>query len=201
VLIAILAVAVVVASAVGLVCYCRNKNGVDVNVAPRGANRQAPTQVHQSVVVNVPMKPPVTLPPLTHYPDAQGEREVLQPASTALPAQPIAPFLPPAPTSAAAPALNNATIKQLREKAAEIGIDLVLIENARDQDDPKAALLELIRSENLSGLTMKELRKRAAAAHISADAIEDARDSDEPRAALVALIMKAKSEPGMKQGP
>eukprot|EP01046_Picozoa_sp_COSAG06_P038882 COSAG06_NODE_4533_length_4170_cov_1.684353_2_plen_98_part_00 len=81
--------------------------------------------------------------------------------------------------------------------------------DARDTDDPKAALIALIvaatpvasrasvgptvaeQEAALQACKVPELRKKASEAGCDDDAIEDARDTDDPKAALIALIMSS----------
>lgn len=90
----------------------------------------------------------------------------------------------------------------------------VVGQDARDEDEPKPAIIVLIikaiqakaaatagaatrraaatqraQKAELEQLKLPELRKRAAAAGASPDAIEDARDGDHPKAEIIALIL------------
>jgi hypothetical protein len=112
-------------------------------------------------------------------------------------------------TSSLEAELSQLSLKELRKKAAEAGCDDDAIENARDMDDPKAALIALIvaatpvasqasvgptaaeQEAELQACKVPELRKKAAEAGCDDDAIEDARDMDDPKAALIALIVAA----------
>jgi hypothetical protein len=97
------------------------------------------------------------------------------------------------------------TVRELRQRAADAGITAEVIEDARDNDDPKAALVALLVAHGrpqttsapfdakalqaeLTMLPVKELRQRATDAGIDTEAIEDARDNGDPKAALIALI-------------
>jgi hypothetical protein len=63
------------------------------------------------------------------------------------PAPAPAPETQPVPsTKPVAEDLSSLTVKELRDKAAAVGIDPVAIEHARDGDDPKAELLQLVQS-------------------------------------------------------
>ena len=86
---------------------------------------------------------------------------------------------------------------------------LYVRQEARDQDEPKQAVIALIVNAEhakvdaaareaatlravkaeLQQLKMPDLRKRAAAAGASAEAIEDARDGDDPKADMIELIL------------
>jgi hypothetical protein len=71
---------------------------------------------------------------------------------------------------------------------------------ARDADDPKAALLALIATAKpdpaaLQTLSLKDLRAKAAAAGVPANQIEDARDGDDPKQELIALVMATVAPP------
>lgn len=86
-------------------------------------------------------------------------------------------------------------------------------QEARDQDEPKQAIIALIVNAGhakveaaareaatlravtaeLQQLKMPDLRKRAAAAGASAEAIEDARDGDDPKADMIELILAHRS--------
>ena len=86
-------------------------------------------------------------------------------------------------------------------------------QEARDQDEPKQAVIALIvnaghakveaaarkaatlraAKAELQQLKMPDLRKRAAAAGASVEAIEDARDGDDPKADMIELILAHQS--------
>eukprot|EP01043_Picozoa_sp_COSAG02_P030494 COSAG02_NODE_1948_length_10297_cov_13.589429_2_plen_224_part_00 len=94
--------------------------------------------------------------------------------------------------------LSAMTVKQLRDRAASVGVSANQIEDARDSDDPKGELIKLIVGQRapagptraeLQVLDVKGLRTKATAAGVPDDAIEDARDSDDPKAALINLIL------------
>jgi hypothetical protein len=139
------------------------------------------------------------------------------PGAVPSPAPAPAPVAAPEPAPAmlqpsAPPAfdLNNATMKELREKAAAMGVNPERIEDARDQHDPRAALISLILNAQappvaaggLGDLTVRELRERAAAVGVDAQAIEEARDAHDPRAAMIALIESSRGNAtGTYQGP
>ena len=99
-------------------------------------------------------------------------------------------------------------MKELREKAAAMGVNPERIEDARDQHDPRAALISLILNAQappvaaggLGDLTVRELRERAAAVGADAQAIEEARDAHDPRAAMIALI-ESRGNTNTFQGP
>ena len=91
--------------------------------------------------------------------------------------------------------------------------ELRIRQNARDQDQPKQAVIMLIVNASqarveasareaatlravkaeLQQLKMPDLRKRAAAAGASAEAIEGARDGDDPKADMIELILAHQS--------
>eukprot|EP01043_Picozoa_sp_COSAG02_P025347 COSAG02_NODE_1421_length_12690_cov_13.851561_3_plen_491_part_00 len=108
--------------------------------------------------------------------------------------------------------LQACKLPELRTKATEAGCDEDAIEDARDANDPKAALIALIvaatpaappaavpavlagptpaeQEAELQACKLPELRKKATEAGCDEDAIEDARDANDPKAALIALIM------------
>jgi hypothetical protein len=123
----------------------------------------------------------------------------------------------PAATSVSAPETNGSlratltalTMPQLRERAAKAGCDQAAIEDARDGDDPKTELIELILQQaksqapldanalraELAALRVPELRGRAAAEGVSDTAIEDARDGDDPKTELIELIVAKAAGP------
>jgi hypothetical protein len=95
--------------------------------------------------------------------------------------------------------LQSLTNKELRERAVAAGISAQKIEAARDEEEPKPALIALIvedaaskakvQHDKLQALNVKALRERAAAAGISAQKIEAARDAEEPKPALIKLLL------------
>jgi hypothetical protein len=79
----------------------------------------------------------------------------------------------------------------VRELAVARGISAAEIEEARDADDPREALAQLIAGASgpdLSAMNVKQLREHAVSRGVGAHEIEHARDSDNPKAALVQLI-------------
>jgi hypothetical protein len=103
----------------------------------------------------------------------------------------------------------------LRKQAAAAGANEDDIDDARDADAPKEAMIALIVAKQmqtkkdaaarqaatqraltaeLKTLQMPDLRKRAAAAGANEDDIEDARDADAPKEAMIALILSATSQ-------
>ena len=89
-------------------------------------------------------------------------------------------------------------LKDLRARARSENIDAGLLEEAMDEDDPKAAVIRLlvnVRSAaekarlELSDLRLKELRARAKQAGFSPELLEEAADSDEPKAAVIELLL------------
>ena len=106
---------------------------------------------------------------------------------------------------AAAEGLRELSKRELRERAAASGADPARIEEARDSDDDKGALIALILEAlaessgvlqaELETLGLRALRERAARDGADSDAIEAARDDDEnPKKALVALVLKLARE-------
>ncbi len=99
-------------------------------------------------------------------------------------------------TSTVAGSYDAMTLKGLRSAAVGMGLDDEAIEEARDADDPKAALIALLNAHDLptqpavdySIMNSKDLRASAAHLGIEHEAIEEARDADDPKAALIALI-------------
>eukprot|EP01047_Picozoa_sp_COSAG01_P064198 COSAG01_NODE_8454_length_2780_cov_13.679597_2_plen_541_part_01 len=115
--------------------------------------------------------------------------------------------------------LRGLSVRALRERAAEVGVDAAQVEEARDGDDPQTDLALLIAehlrtaaaaaddavagsagandavfdptelSAELATLNVGTLRKRALSDGVAADAIEDARDGDDPKGDLVQLIV------------
>jgi hypothetical protein len=84
--------------------------------------------------------------------------------------------------------------KELRERAVAAGIDHHQIENARDADAPKPALIALILANSgleseLARLSLKELRARAEADGVDKDQIEEARDGDQPKEDIIKLLI------------
>ena len=136
----------------------------------------------------------------------------VSPMQQQVPLQPAAPtFAPVAPAAAAAtptfapaplaaPAAAGSNVRELRAQATAAGVPPDAIEEARDADDPKAALLALIAAAKpdpaaLQILNLKDLRAKAAAAGVPANQIEDARDGDDPKQELIALIMATVAPP------
>ena len=116
--------------------------------------------------------------------------------------------------------LQNMDMKQLRLKAAAMGVGEDDVEEARDSNDPRRDLtalivaqaakkataeqeqarieqerLDQIRAEEdfrqeLSAMNMKQLRLKAAAVGADEDEVEEARDTDDPRRDLTALVLR-----------
>jgi hypothetical protein len=149
----------------------------------------APVSGRVVTVQQAPLPPPQLQP--TTLNTAHGV--VQQPLQLTAPPTAPPPTAPPA-------AASTTTVKELREQAVAAGVDSDAIEEARDQDDPKAALLALIASAKpdpvmLRTMNTKDLRIKAGAIGVGADAIELARDSDDPKEALISLIMAAVAPP------
>jgi serine/threonine protein kinase len=115
--------------------------------------------------------------------------------------------------------LRGLSVRALRERAAEVGVDAAQVEEARDGDDPQTDLALLIAehlrtaaaaaddavagsagandavfdptelSAELATLNVGTLRKRALSDGVAADVIEAARDGDDPKGDLVQLIV------------
>ena len=113
-----------------------------------------------------------------------------------------------APTSSLDLELQQLKLPELRKRAAAAGVSHDAIEEARDSDEPKPAIIVLIKATaarnaakqraqaaELQQLKLPELRKRAAAAGVDPDALEEARDSDEPKQAIIGLILAKRAEP------
>ena len=102
------------------------------------------------------------------------------------------------------------TVGDLRKRAISLDIDKDAIEEARDADEPKAALSALIsqaqaatgaavtatvsqpdEAAGLSMLSVGELRVRAVALGFDEEEVEEARDAEDPKEALIALIAAA----------
>lgn len=166
----------------------------------------------QQVVVQQQMAalpPPMVVHHMTQQPQIQAVAPQSQPAVVV-----ARPINAPASTSGDAlrAQLTPLTVRSLRERALADGCHANDIENARDGDDPKSELIELILKQaaklpaidlnalraELLGMDVRGLRHRAASDGISDHLIEDARDAHDPKAALIHLII-AKAQP--KQGP
>jgi hypothetical protein len=99
-------------------------------------------------------------------------------------------------------------VKELRMLALEMGVDGEAIEIARDEDDPRAALLALIQAHadvqqepgpDYASMSVRDLRGIAAEHGADPEAIELARDSDDPVQELTLLITKQRR--ARVQGP
>ena len=110
------------------------------------------------------------------------------------------------PSDSALPGLRSLALRELRQRAEAAGIERDLIEDARDEDDPKAAVLALLLeheaediakgrqlAEEQGKLGLRELRARAVQADVDDALLEDARDADEPKLAIIALIVGSDS--------
>ena len=96
--------------------------------------------------------------------------------------------------------LANCGLKELRKRAADLGVSDTSLEDALDADVPKQAVTELIvqvmaipddagpSREELMGMRLSALRKLALDHGIPEDFTEDALDQDSPKEALVDLI-------------
>ena len=129
---------------------------------------------------------------------AKANSASVSPMQQQVPLQPTAATFTPA--LLAAPAATGPNVRELRAQAAAAGVPPRVIEEARDADDPKAALLALIAAAKpdpaaLQTLNLKDLRAKAAAAGVPANQIEDARDGNDPKQELIALIMATVAPP------
>eukprot|EP01046_Picozoa_sp_COSAG06_P022819 COSAG06_NODE_1787_length_8398_cov_5.335944_5_plen_549_part_00 len=109
--------------------------------------------------------------------------------------------------------LEAMRFKELRERAQESGVDSVGLEKIIDDDEPKAALIDVLlqraaaRSTSvqaqqqtlLQGLPLKELRTKAKAAAVSEEALDDALDAEDVKATVIDLILDA-SRPPLPEG-
>ena len=109
--------------------------------------------------------------------------------------------------------LEAMQFKELRERAQESGVDSVGLEKIIDDDEPKAALIDVLlqraaaRSTSvqaqqqtlLQGLPLKELRTKAKAAAVSEEALDDALDAEDVKATVIDLILDA-SRPPLPEG-
>jgi hypothetical protein len=100
--------------------------------------------------------------------------------------------------------LKSLRLKELRKRAKDEGVPEDVLEDAIDEDNPKAALIDLLverhavdmvedqdlRAE-LERMRLKDLRARATHAGIDQDDVDDAIDSDDPKGTLIALIVRA----------
>ena len=104
--------------------------------------------------------------------------------------------------------LQGLRLKGLRKRAKADGVDATDLDEAMDDDEPEATLIDLILTMHalskssrdisserqaliaeLQSLRLKELRKRAKGTSISADQLDDTMDTDDPKAALIALLL------------
>eukprot|EP01047_Picozoa_sp_COSAG01_P088983 COSAG01_NODE_21204_length_913_cov_1.009828_1_plen_224_part_01 len=111
--------------------------------------------------------------------------------------------------------LAGLNVGALRRRARDDGVAPAAIEEARDGDDPKGELIDLIvrlaerrqaeearlRSqraleEELHTLNVGALRKRAQTQGVDAARVEEARDGDDPKAELIQLILARAAIPG-----
>eukprot|EP01047_Picozoa_sp_COSAG01_P006390 COSAG01_NODE_230_length_21075_cov_13.811603_29_plen_563_part_00 len=91
--------------------------------------------------------------------------------------------------------LSTMNVGALRQEAASKGVPAQQIEAARDSDDPKGALIALMRQAELRTMNVGALRQEAASKGVPAQQIEAARDSDDPKGALIALIVACDGQP------
>jgi hypothetical protein len=102
--------------------------------------------------------------------------------------------------------LQGLRLRELRQRAKEIGVSSEDLDSAMDADEPDATLIELIVSlsessqddsdrgllAELEGLSLKELRKRAkGTSAISASQLDAAMDATQPKAAVIELLLAA----------
>jgi hypothetical protein len=118
--------------------------------------------------------------------------------------------------------LQQLKLPELCQRAAAAGISEAAVEKARDGDEPKKDVIELIvaataaavaqaasvaqvaarqaasqraLTAELQQLKLPDLRARAAAAGVGNDKIEEARDADEPKQEIIALILATQVGP------
>jgi len=110
----------------------------------------------------------------------------------------------PSPPSALRDELASMKVSALHKRALADGASAEATEDAMDDDNPKAALIELIVScagsggnsgeaelrQELEGLRLKELRARARLEECDDGAMAEAMDSDDPKAAFVQLLLE-----------
>ena len=102
--------------------------------------------------------------------------------------------------------LEALTLKNLKAKARELGVDEGKIEELDDAADPKAAAVELVlgagdedaRKEaelraELEGLTLKALKEQAKELGVAEAKIEELDEADDAKAAAIDLVVAARS--------
>jgi hypothetical protein len=148
-----------------------NKRASAAGVTDQQLEDAEDTEDYRNAVIELIIQKESSKPPLVH---AQSTLDVLRAELTAL------------------------RLKELRTRAKTEGVSADLLEDAMDDDDPKAAVIKLLLDVRaaaeatrsaLSGLRLKELRARAKEAGHSADLLEEAADSDEPKAAVIELLL------------
>ena len=97
-----------------------------------------------------------------------------------------------------AEALQGMKPSELRAKGEDAGISKKDLDSVADEDDPKAALIDLILknapaspAELLAKMKPSELRTKAEDARISKKDLDSAADEADPKAALIKLILVA----------
>ena len=94
-------------------------------------------------------------------------------------------------------------VSALQQRASAQGADSQAIEEALDDDNPKAALVDLVMAcatsgsdadqefrRELEGMRLKELRERARSVDVDGAAMVVAMDSDDPKQALIQLLIE-----------
>ena len=103
--------------------------------------------------------------------------------------------------------LASCGLKELRKRAADLGVSDASLEEALDADVPKQAVTELIvqasalaepinagpSREELMAMRLSALRKLALDLGLPEDSTEDALDQDSPKEALVELVISFRS--------
>jgi lambda repressor-like predicted transcriptional regulator len=92
--------------------------------------------------------------------------------------------------------LRGQSLRQLRQRAREVGVEEDQLEDAIDNDDPCQAVIRMIEDrareavsvDTLQGMGLKELRQQARELGIDADTLEDTLDDADPKAAVIALV-------------
>ena len=118
-----------------------------------------------------------------------------------------------APAVRADAALDALSLRELRKRAEQEGVDSEALDDALDSENPTQATVKLILAKGgqgadatrggaqalqveLGGMRLAALHKRALAEGIAADALENAMDADDPKAAMIAAIVGAASRRG-----
>eukprot|EP01047_Picozoa_sp_COSAG01_P033263 COSAG01_NODE_2441_length_7690_cov_241.628903_1_plen_308_part_10 len=94
--------------------------------------------------------------------------------------------------------LEGLKLGELKKRARQLGIDGAKIDDVDDADDPKAAMIELIRQSSgaraeLETWKLKALKVRIRELGVSADKLESVDDSDDPKATAIDMILRAEA--------